>query len=59
MINYYVYLHVSISAPAIFPVGPKWIRMNFPCKNLSNTVSNLSIMIFLRLSNFKKKFIVN
>jgi hypothetical protein len=23
MINYYVYLHVSISAPAIFPVGPK------------------------------------
>lgn len=23
-------LHVSISAPAIFPVGPKWILMNFP-----------------------------
>ena len=23
-------LHVSMSAPAIFPVGPKWIRTNFP-----------------------------
>lgn len=23
-------LHVSMSAPASFPVGPKWMRMNLP-----------------------------
>lgn len=25
-----VYSQVSMSAPAIFPVGPKWIRINLP-----------------------------
>lgn len=31
--SHLINLQVSMSAPAIFPVGPKWIRTNFPCVN--------------------------
>lgn len=32
-------LQCSISAPAILPVVPKWIRMNFPCTSEMITVN--------------------
>lgn len=42
-ISIYVYinLQVSISAPAIFPVGPKWILINFPCNNVRRIQQNI------------------
>jgi len=39
--NRSIYLQVSMSAPAIFPFVPKWIRTNFPCKAVTVLLSDV------------------
>lgn len=41
--------HISISDEASFPVGPKWILMNFPCREmiLSDARTKINIIILI------------
>ena len=47
----YVYLQVSMSHPAIFPVGPKWIRMNLPCEIYILFLQDVNKLYILKLED--------